>query len=127
MEIMHEDLVNAVREKIAAEVVNNLSTKEKENLVASGIKEVITGWKFKNVLENEIQKIATSDLRQYLDAHDVREKIRVQAVLAAEQFVGILDKAILGTLLEMLDGDRADSYNKPKVYKKVRQLLNIEN
>lgn len=127
MEIMNEDIVNAVREKIAAEVVNNLSAKAKEKLVTSGIKEVINGWKFKNVLETEMQEIATSDLRHYLDTPDVREKIRLQAVSAVEQFIGVFDKAILGTLLEMLDGGKAHSYNKPKVYQKLRQLLDIDN
>ena len=79
------------------------------------------------MLEDAIKDIATAEIVQYLKHDDVRATIRRHAISAAEQFIGVLDKAMLATLLQMMDGTDRNSYNSPKVYKTLRKLLNIED
>lgn len=127
MQIKTEELLEAVKTKIAAEVVEKLGQEEKEKILTAGVADAIGNWNFQRAIEDSIKQIAIAEVREYLGNSDVRERIRRNAIAATEQFIGVLDKALLGSLLELMDEGRRDGYSKPKLYKKVRELLGIKD
>jgi len=118
-----KEVLDLVREKIAEEVVNSLTDEVKKAVLAEAVKELLSSWSFKREIENATREIALSEMHNYLKLPEVRERIRQQAIAAAEQFIAVLYKALLSTLLQSLDDSR--EYVKPKLYENLRKLLGI--
>ncbi len=93
-----EDVLTAVREKIAAQVVANLDEETKTAIIADAVAEIIGGYEFKHILEKEVKKVAAHELINHLSQPNVKEDLRKQAVTAATKFVETFGPAMLTML-----------------------------
>ena len=90
-----EDVLRAVREKIAGEVVAHLDDATKTAIISDAVAEIIGGYAFKRILEAEVKKVAAHELINHLSQPDVKENLRKQAVAAATMFVETFGPAML--------------------------------
>jgi len=125
MELKEDLLEKAISESIAAEILTKIKDVDKEKLLIKGIANSIDGYDFRRKMQSCITKIAMQNVMEYMEHDEVRGRIRREAHAAVEKFIGVLEKAMLSCMLEML-GHNASQYNKPEVYTQIKKLLNME-
>ena len=103
-----EDVLKAVREKIAGEVLAHLDDATKTAIITDAVAEIIGGYEFKKILDAEVKKVAAHELINHLSQPDVKESLRRQAVAAATMFVETFGPAML-TMLYKAAGVVEDS------------------
>lgn len=99
-----EGLSDAVRAKIAADVIDGLTKADKEKLLKDALKEMLGDYKLKSAIEAGVMDFAKREMSSYLDKEEVRERIRQETVAAVGRFIGLIPQALIDVLLRSCMG-----------------------
>ena len=108
--LSREDVLRAVREKIAVQVVESLDEETKTAVIAEAVAEIVGGWEFKRILEEQIKAAAATELAVHLERPEVKENLKQQAVAAATAFVENFGTAMLTMLYKAAGVVKASGY-----------------
>jgi len=119
--LTQEQILEAVRTKIASEVLKSLNDEIKEQILTKALVHIMDGWEFKRELKEVIMDIAFQEIYEYLQQPEVRQKIREQAIMTVGKFIAALERSLVPALLNLFGGDL--DWRKPKITQEIEKCL----
>jgi len=124
------DISDAIREQLASEVLKSITPEQREDILKNAISQAIGGYKLKNEIEKSITDLAKQDIVAYIKQPDVRERIRTEAIAAAERFIAVLIPSLTNALVQTFLGENTSYSSGLKdttVTRSFKDLLGIKD
>lgn len=102
---MGEDFSEAIKAKIAADFVSQLPDDVKNQVMMDGVKAALQSWEIDLAIKKAVGDVAKMEMAQYLQRPDVRERIKVESIVAVSKVMETLPMALADVLLRACTGE----------------------
>jgi len=118
-----EDLDQVVRDKLAATIVEQLTSEEITAILTSELAELLKNWSFKNQLRDALAERVEKKAGKLVKTEEWETRISAAIADGFDQFLEQLPAALSRTFTDMFIGDQAAMHKNSRLGYHLTQLM----